>query len=105
VNRKKGKVFIDPDKEAGMYFLRTSLQENDEKTLWGIYNVIREIVYTFRELKSDLDLRSIYHKSDEATRAHLNLGILAIHLPEKNRPFKILIELFIKSNNQNVRHN
>ena len=70
----------DPDKEAGMYFLRTSLQENDEKTLWDIYNIIREIEYTFRLLKSDLDLRPIYHKSDEATLAHLNLGILAYWL-------------------------
>lgn len=70
----------DPDKEAGMYFLRTSLKDNDEKTLWGIYNIIREIEYTFRVLKSDLDLRPIYHKSDEATMAHLNLGILAYWL-------------------------
>lgn len=74
------KVGEDPDKEAGMYFLRTSLQENDEKTLWDIYNIIREIEYTFRLLKSDLDLRPIYHKSDEATMAHLNLGILAYWL-------------------------
>jgi hypothetical protein len=70
----------DPDKEAGMYFLRTSLKENDEKTLWDIYNIIREIEYTFFVLKSDLDLRPIYHKSDEATMAHLNLGILAYWL-------------------------
>ncbi|GAJ11738.1 unnamed protein product [marine sediment metagenome] len=54
---KKGK---DPDKKAGIYFLRTSLNEKDERTLWTIYNVIREIEYTFRVLKTDLDLRPIY---------------------------------------------
>jgi hypothetical protein len=70
----------DPEKEAGMYFLRTSLNEKDEKTLWDIYNIIREIEYTFRVLKSDLDLRPIYHKTDDATMAHLHLGILAYWL-------------------------
>ncbi len=70
----------DPDKKAGIYFLRTTLNENDEKTLWSIYNVIREIEYTFRVLKTDLDLRPIYHKTDEASMAHLHLGLLAYWL-------------------------
>jgi transposase len=74
---KKGE---DPDKQTGIYFLRTSLKGNDEKILWSIYNVIREIEYTFRVLKSDLDLRPIYHKTDSAAMAHLNLGMLAYWL-------------------------
>jgi hypothetical protein len=74
---KKG---VDPDKKAGIYFLRTTLNIHDEKTLWDIYNVIREIEYTFRVLKTDLDLRPIYHKTDEASMAHLHLGLLAYWL-------------------------
>ncbi|MBE9468843.1 MAG: IS1634 family transposase [Bacteroidetes bacterium] len=74
---KKGE---DPDKKAGIYFLRTTLDENDEKTLWSIYNIIREIEYTFRVLKTDLDLRPVYHKTDNASMAHLHLGILAYWL-------------------------
>lgn len=74
---KKGE---DPEKKAGLYFLRTSLDENDERTLWLIYNIIREIEYTFRILKTDLDLRPIYHKTDDATMAHLHLGLLAYWL-------------------------
>jgi len=70
----------DPDKQAGIYFLRTSLKRSDEKTLWSIYNIIREIEYTFRVLKSDLDLRPIYHKTDSAAMAHLHLGMLAYWL-------------------------
>ena len=70
----------DPDKSAGIYFLRTTLNKNDEKTLWSIYNIIREIEYTFRVLKTDLDLRPIYHKTDDAAMAHLHLGILAYWL-------------------------
>jgi len=74
---KKGE---DPDKKAGIYFLRTSLNEKEEKTLWAIYNTIREIEYTFRVLKTDLDLRPIYHKTDKASMAHLHLGLLAYWL-------------------------
>ena len=70
----------DIDKNAGIYFLRTTLDENDEHTLWSIYNIIREIEYTFRVLKTDLDLRPIYHKNDDAAMAHLHLGILAYWL-------------------------
>jgi len=70
----------DPDKVAGIYFLRTSLDENDEQTLWNIYNAIREIEYTYRVLKTDLDLRPVYHKTDKASLAHLHLGILAYWL-------------------------
>jgi hypothetical protein len=76
----KHKTGQDTDKQSGIYFLRTSLTDNDEKTLWTIYNVLREIEYTFRVLKTDLDLRPIYHKTDEASIAHLHLGILAYWL-------------------------
>ncbi len=74
---KKGE---EPDKKAGVYFLRTSLNEKEEGTLWLIYNAIREIESTFRTLKTDLDLRPIYHKTDEASMAHLHLGLLAYWL-------------------------
>lgn len=61
----------------GVYFLRTSLDIKEEETVWKIYNTIREIEYTFRVLKTDLDLRPIYHKKDTSTMAHLHLGLLA----------------------------
>ena len=52
----------------------------DEHTFWTIYNTIREIEYTFRVLKTDLDLRPIYHKTDDASMAHLHLSLLAYWL-------------------------
>ena len=70
----------DRDSKAGVYFLRTSIARIDEHAFWSIYNTIREIEYTFRVLKTDLDLRPIYHKTDDAAMAHLNLGILAYWL-------------------------
>lgn len=68
---------IEKPKLEGKYFLRTSLDETSEKNQWKIYNVIREVESTFRVLKTDLDLRPIYHKTDKASLAHLHLGILA----------------------------
>lgn len=68
---------INQKKEHGVYFIKTSLKERDEQTIWRIYNCIREIESTFRTLKTDLDLRPIYHQNDESTMAHLNLGLLA----------------------------
>lgn len=64
----------------GVYFLRTNLNVEDEVIVWNIYNTIREIENAFRTLKTDLDLRPIYHKNDDATMAHLHLGILAYWL-------------------------
>jgi transposase len=78
VFQKKAGVNIDD--KAGIYFLRTSLNGKEEQTLWMIYNLIREIEYTFRVLKTDLDLRPVYHKTDDASMAHLHLGLLAYWL-------------------------
>jgi hypothetical protein len=63
--------------ECGVYFLRTCLKENEENLIWTIYNCIRNIESSFRTLKTDLDLRPIFHKTDKATEAHLHLGLLA----------------------------
>lgn len=77
---------IDPSKDAvkkeglGKYFIRTSLDMKDEVLIWNVYNTIREIEGTFRTLKTDLDLRPIYHKNDDSTLAHLHLGLLAYWL-------------------------
>ncbi len=68
------------NENLGVYFVRTNLAPKDEQTLWAVYNTIREIEGTFRALKTDLDLRPIYHKNDESTMAHLHLGLLAYWL-------------------------
>lgn len=67
---------VKKEKEQGVYFLKTSLKDKDEATIWKIYNSLREVESTFRTLKTDLDLRPIYHKNDNATMAHLHLGLL-----------------------------
>lgn len=67
---------VQINEQSGTYFLRTSLAM-EEQLIWTVYNIIREVESTFRTLKTDLDLRPIYHKNDGATMAHLHLGLLA----------------------------
>ena len=57
--------------------LRTNIKTLDEKTTWDYYNLIREIECTNWQLKTDLNLRPIYHQKDENTDAHLFFGLLA----------------------------
>jgi len=72
----KIKEDMEPNGKSGTYFLRTSLPESEE-LIWMTYNIIREIESCFRTLKTDLDLRPIYHRKDPSTMAHLHLGLLA----------------------------
>ena len=65
------------EQHLGVYFIQTNIPIEQEAHLWQTYNTIRNIESTFRCLKSDLDLRPIYHKNDSSTMAHLHLGILA----------------------------
>jgi hypothetical protein len=64
------------DATCGVYFLRTSL-DNQNRIIWDSYNIIREIECTMRVLKTDLNMRPIFHQKDETTMAHLHLAILA----------------------------
>ena len=65
------------DKYSGVYFLRTDVPEIGEKQTWNFYNLIREIEATNRQLKLDLNLRPIYHQTDDRADAHLFLGMLS----------------------------
>lgn len=67
----------EPKQTQGVYFLRTSLKENDEKIIWNIYNTLTEVEATFRTLKTDLNIRPVYHQKDSRTEAHIHLGVLA----------------------------
>ena len=60
----------------GIYFIRTNL-DIGKAELWQVYNTIREVEATFRCLKSDLQIRPVYHQKDQRVEAHIYLTILA----------------------------
>jgi len=74
---KIAKADAQKQEECGVYFLRTCMKENEETLVWTVYNCIRNIESCFRTLKTDLELRPVFHKSDDATQSHLHLGLLA----------------------------
>lgn len=65
------------DKDCGVYFLRTNRKGIGERQTWDYYNLVREIECTNRQLKTDLNLRPIYHQKDDRSDAHIFLGLLA----------------------------
>lgn len=67
----------EPNEKHGVYFLRTSLKQQDENTIWTIYNTLTEVEATFRILKTDLNLRPVHHQKDSRIEAHIHLGVLA----------------------------
>ena len=75
--RKQQDSIAARSKFHGKYVLLTSLDESDELNVWKFYNVIRTVEETFCTLKSDLDIRPVYHKTDGGIKAHLNLAVLA----------------------------
>lgn len=67
-------------KTYGEYFIRTNIENAEEKKLWQAYNTIREVESTFRCLKSDLLLRPVHHQNDQRVEAHIYLAMLAYQL-------------------------
>ena len=60
--RRKWESIAERKKFHGKYVLLTCLDGNDEVNVWKFYNGIRTVEETFHTLKSDLDMRSVYHK-------------------------------------------
>jgi transposase len=73
----KLKEGYDHNETAGVYFLQTNLDGKDGLTAWTIYNILKEVESSFRCMKTDLNLRPVFHKKDKSCLAHLHLGILA----------------------------
>lgn len=64
-------------RREGCYLLRSNLTETDPATLWQYYIQLTEIEQVFKELKSDLSLRPIYHQLDHRIEAHIFVAFIA----------------------------
>lgn len=90
VNQKDGlateiKWKFEKEEEAderfsGSYFLRTSRTELNEKEIWSLYVMLTNVEDAFRYLKSELNLRPLWHQKETRVDAHLFNTILAYHL-------------------------
>lgn len=64
-------------RREGHYLLRSNLSAEDPAKLWEYYIQLTEIEQAFKELKSDLAIRPIYHQRDDRIEAHIFVAFLA----------------------------
>ena len=64
-------------RREGRYLLRTNLGDRDPDQLWTFYIQLTEVEQAFKELKNDLAVRPIYHRTEARIEAHIFVAFLA----------------------------
>ncbi len=64
-------------RREGHYLLRSNLEHESPATLWQFYIQLTEVEQAFKELKSDLAVRPIWHQKDKRIEAHIFVAFLA----------------------------
>jgi transposase len=76
-------------RREGRYLLRTNLPEEDPGKAWQFYMQLSQVEEAFKNLKSDLAVRPIYHQLEHRIEAHIFVSFLAycvhVSLREKAR--------------------
>ena len=74
LNRKK---LAQARRREGRYLLRTNLTDSDPARLWELYLTLVKIEEAFKDIKSDLALRPIFHQREDRIEAHIFIAFLA----------------------------
>jgi hypothetical protein len=64
-------------RREGRYLLRTNLTENDPAQLWQYYIQLVAIEEVFKNLKGDLAIRPVFHKTESRIEAHIFIAFMA----------------------------
>jgi len=74
-------------KREGHYLLRSNLTDQDPANLWQWYIRLTEVEQAFKDLKSDLSVRPVFHQCDRRIEAHIFVSFLAycLHVTLKQR--------------------
>jgi transposase len=64
-------------RREGRYLLRTNLTAHEPDALWTFYIQLTEVEQAFKEIKHDLGVRPIFHKTEERIEAHIFVAFLA----------------------------
>jgi transposase len=64
----------------GCYLIKTNRQDLSGDELWRIYILLTRAETAFRDMKSPLAERPIFHHAERRTEAHIFLCVLAYHL-------------------------
>jgi transposase len=68
------------EKVDGGYILRTTRKELTDDEIWQTYMLLTRVESAFKDLKSPLAMRPIYHQLKHRTEAHIFICVLAYHL-------------------------
>jgi hypothetical protein len=68
------------DAREGAYLLRTNLQAETAEELWSKYLQLTEAETSFRTLKSELSIRSLFHQREPRVKAHIMVAFLGYAL-------------------------
>jgi transposase len=80
----------------GCYVIETTHGELQSQAIWQLYMTLTHIEAAFRDLKTDLGLRPVYHHLAKRTKGHLFITVLAYHL-------LISIETILRQNDDHRR--
>jgi transposase len=75
--RLKVEKFKQAERLDGHYLLRTNLQAQEPELLWQCYTQLTQIEAAFKNLKSDLKIRPIYHQLEPRVEAHIMVAFMA----------------------------
>jgi Transposase DDE domain len=64
-------------RRVGRYLLRTNLTAHEADSLWTFYIQPTEVEQAFKEIKHDLAIRPIFHKTDARIEAHIFVAFMA----------------------------
>jgi hypothetical protein len=77
---KKEGVYQESVDSEGHYSLRTNRSELSTSEIWNTYIALGRVEKAFRNMKSHLGFRPIFHQLEERADAHLFISVLAYHL-------------------------
>jgi len=64
----------------GAYVLKTDRKDLSDKEIWKQYTMLTSVEAAFRDMKSPLAVRPVYHQLQKRVEAHIFICVLAYHL-------------------------
>jgi transposase len=68
------------EKVDGAYLLRTDRTDLSDEEIWQTYMLLTRVEAAFRDMKSPLSVRPVYHQLEHRVEAHIFVCVLAYHL-------------------------
>lgn len=77
---KQAEAYSAQIQQEGTYVLRTNRLDLSEQEIWTIYTTLTRVENAFRNMKSHLGFRPIFHQLESRSDAHLFISVLAYHI-------------------------